>query len=131
MSAANTVRELYDLFDAARVDEAAARLDPDIDWDTSEAPTGGRLRGVEAALVDFRGMLEAWEAYEQVVEDVHEADGAVLVVVRNRGRGRAGSVPIEARRAHVWRVRDGRPVSFRLYLDPADAFAALGLSEPR
>ena len=38
-----------------------------------------------------------------------------------------GGVPIEARRAHVWVLRDGVPVSF-LYLDPDEALAAVGAS---
>jgi ketosteroid isomerase-like protein len=102
-------------------------IDADIEWDTSAAPSGTRTRGAEAALADYRAMLEAWDEYESVVERIVSAGDQVLVVVRNRGRGRAGGVPIEAVRAHVWGVREGRAVSMRQYMDPREAFAALGL----
>jgi uncharacterized protein len=127
----DTVRRMYELFAAGEDDAAIGLVDPDIDWDTTAAPAGVRVTGAEAAMRDYRGMREAWEEYEQVIEDFVDASDHVVVVVLNRGRGIAGGVPIEARRAHVWRLRDEVPVSFRLYLDPQDAFAAVGLDVPR
>jgi ketosteroid isomerase-like protein len=70
-------------------------------------------------------MLEAWAEYGSDVERVVESGDRVVVVVLNRGRGVAGGVPIEARRAHLWRLRDEVPVAMRLYLDPDEALAAL------
>ncbi len=118
MSDADLIRRLYELSAAGRIEETAELIDEDIEWDTTEAPTGVRARGRDAAMADLRGMLEAWEEYESEVESVTGRGDSVVVVVRNRGVGRTGNVPIEARRAHVWRLRDGRPVSFRLRLDP-------------
>jgi ketosteroid isomerase-like protein len=120
------VRRIYEL----SADDPPAwvgLIDPDIEWDTSAAPSGTRTRGAEAALADYRAMLEAWDEYESVVERIVSAGDQVLAVVRNRGRGRAGGVPIEAVRAHIWRIRDGRAVSMRQYMNPAEAFAALGV----
>jgi uncharacterized protein len=127
LSDADTIRSLYELLAAGRLEDSAALLDPEIEWDTSEAPTGVRTRGLDGARADLEAMLDAWDEYESVVERLVEAGEVIVVVVVNRGRGRVGGVPIEARRAHVWRLHDGRPVSMRLYLDPADAFAAVGL----
>jgi uncharacterized protein len=127
LSDADTIRSLYELLAAGRLEDSAALLDPEIEWDTSQAPTGVRTRGLDGARADLEAMLDAWDEYESVVERLVEAGEVIVVVVVNRGRGRVGGVPIEARRAHVWRLHDGRPVSMRLYLDPADAFAAVGL----
>jgi ketosteroid isomerase-like protein len=121
----DTVRRMYELFAAGDSDAAARLVDPNIEWDTSAAPTGVRATGSEAAARDYAAMLEAWEDYESVPERFVESGDHVLVVVRNRGRGAGGGVPIEARRAHLWRLRDGVPVAMRLYLDPEDAFEAL------
>jgi uncharacterized protein len=126
----DTVRRMYELFAAGNDDAAVGLVDPDISWDTTAAPAGVRVTGAEAAMRDYRAMREAWEEYELVTEDFVEAGDHVVVVVLNRGRGIAGGVPIEARRAHVWRLRDEVPVSFRLYLDPEDAFEAVGLDVP-
>ena len=124
----DTVRRMYELFAAGDYDAAAKLVDPNIEWDTSAAPTGVRVTGAEAAMGDYRGMREAWDEYELVTEDFVDAGDHVVVIVRNRGRGVGGGVPIEVRRAHVWGVRDGVPVSFRLYLDPDEALAAVGAS---
>jgi uncharacterized protein len=121
----DTVRRMYELFAAGDHDAAAELVDAEIDWDTSAAPTGGRVAGSQAAMRDYQAMLEVWEAYESVPERFVESGDHVLVVVRNRGRGAGGGVPIEARRAHLWRLRDGVPVAMRLYLDPDEAFEAL------
>ena len=116
---------MYELFAAGDHDAAAELVDPDIEWDTSAAPTGVRATGSEAAARDYRAMLEVWEDYVSTPERFVESGDHVLVVVRNRGRGAGGGVPIEARRAHLWRLRDGVPVAMRLYLDPDEAFEAL------
>jgi uncharacterized protein len=121
----DNLRRMYELFAAGDHDAAAAIVDPNIEWDTSAAPTGVRVTGREAAVRDYEAMLEAWEDYETDPERFVESGDDVLVVVRNRGRGAGGGVPIEARRAHLWRLRDGVPVAMRLYLDPDDAFEAL------
>jgi uncharacterized protein len=121
-----TVRRVYEAFDADDVETVADLVDPEIDWDTSAAPTGVHVRGIQGGIRDIREMLDAWAAYEIEIEDVHEAGDHVVVIVVNRGKGAAGGVPIEARRAHVWRVREGVAVAFRLYLDPDEALAAVG-----
>ena len=124
----DTLRRIYELFAVEDYDAAAELVDPEIDWDTSAAPAGVRVTGAEAAIGDYRGMREAWEEFELVAEDFVDAGDHVVVVVRNSGRGVGGGVPIEARRAHVWGLRAGVPVSFRLYLDPDEALAAVGAS---
>jgi ketosteroid isomerase-like protein len=116
---------MYELFAAGAYDAAAEMVDPNLEWDTSAAPTGVRVTGSEAAVRDYGAMLEVWEDYESVPERFVESGDHVLVVVRNRGRGAGGGVPIEARRAHLWRLRDCVPVAMRLYLDPDEAFEAL------
>ena len=123
------VREIYRALEAFRTGRPLPALfADDIEWDTSAAPTGVVVRGLEAAQADLAGMLEAFSEYEVEIERLVEAgDGVVVGIIRNRGRGAASGVPIEARRAHVWRVRDGRAVSLRLYLDPDDALAAARL----
>ena len=122
----DTLRRIYEVFAAGDVEAAARMLDPDIDWDTSAAITGVHVTGIEEAMRDYRGMLEAWKEYDSVTEDFIAAGDHVVVVVRNRGRGAAGGVPIEARRAHVWRFRDGVPVAMRLFLDPDEALTSVG-----
>jgi len=82
VSDVDVIRRIYDASAASSIERAAELLDPDIEWDTSTAPTGVKVRGVE---------------------------------------------PIEAVRAQVWRVRDGRAVSMKQYMDPREAYEALGL----
>jgi ketosteroid isomerase-like protein len=124
-----TVQQIYDTLASGGPEAVADLFDPDIEWDTSAAPTGVKSRGHEAALGDFTGMLEAWEEFEIRLERLLPggADDTVVAIVRNRGRGRAGGVPTEGQRAHLWRVRDGRAVAMRLYFDPREALDAAGI----
>ena len=120
------MRQIYEAFAAEEIETVARLVDPAIDWNTSAAPTGVHVRGIQGGMRDIREMLDAWAAYEIEIEDVSEVGDHVVVTVVNRGKGAAGGVPIEARRAHVWHLRDGVPVAFRLYLDPDEALASVG-----
>ena len=64
----DTVRRMYELFAAGDHDAAAGMVDPNLEWDTSAAPTGVRVTGSEAAMRDYGAMLEVWEDYESVPE---------------------------------------------------------------
>jgi uncharacterized protein len=128
-STTGVVREIYETLPALqRGDPLPDLFASDIEWDTSAAPTGTAGRGIEEAVADMTGMLEAFTDYEIEIERLVDAgEGVVVGVIRNRGRGAASGVPIEGRRAHVWRIRDGRAVAMRLYLDPDEALAATGV----
>jgi ketosteroid isomerase-like protein len=52
----------------------------------------------------------------------------VVVIGVATGTGASGA-KFERRQAYLWTVRDGRAIRFRWFNDPAEALAAVGLSE--
>ena len=63
------------------------------------------------------------------LEEIFDADHKVVVVVFQRGVGRASGVPVERRVGQVWTVRDGMAVRWQIFKDRAEALEAAGISE--
>ena len=105
-------------------------LDPDVEFRNPDyAMESGTRHGRE-------GFRRAMEAAQEVLEDVQydverivEADDVIVVVGRFSGRGRGGGVPVESRFGHVLQLRGDRVACVSWFQDPAEAFAAAGLSE--
>ena len=89
------------------------------------------LRGPDQMRAFYRDMDAIWAGGANLeVEELIDAGGKVLVLIRFGGRGRASGVNVEALVWNLWVFRDGKPVEWT-YLgeDRAQAFEAAGLSE--
>jgi ketosteroid isomerase-like protein len=53
----------------------------------------------------------------------------VVVIIHERARLRDSDTVLDRDLAHVWTVRDGRGVRFRVFKTRAEALEAAGLSE--
>jgi len=113
--------------------EAALRFaDPDLelDWSQSRAPYAGVIRGYEAATEWWNEVAEAFSDYR--VERRGFTDcGPSLVVVEQSilGQGRGSGIAVRATGATIWKVRDGKVASGKLFQDKAAALEAAGLGE--
>jgi ketosteroid isomerase-like protein len=56
-------------------------------------------------------------------------DDSVVVLCRIRNRGRSSGMTVEQPVGWVYRLREGRIVTGRVYFRPAEALEAVGLSE--
>ena len=75
-------------------------------------------------------VYEAFEDYRPEVDELLDAGDKVVTLAIEHGRGRASGATVEARRtAHVWTMRANKAVRLDLYLDRANALAAVGLRE--
>ncbi|MET0972285.1 MAG: hypothetical protein ABWY95_02590 [Thermoleophilaceae bacterium] len=75
-------------------------------------------------------MAATTEGFDDVRYEVDEftsVGDCVLVAARRSGRGTASGVRVEERQYHVWDMREGRAVRFRLFLSESDALRAAGL----
>jgi ketosteroid isomerase-like protein len=70
---------------------------------------------------------EGFEDVRYEAEEFIDVGDCVLVSVRRSGRGSASRVPVEEHQFHVWDMRAGQAVRFRLFLSEPDARAACGL----
>src|SRR5919201_1711614 len=106
ISNAKTVKAAYEALNEGDVDAALAALDEHAEWhEHSELPEAGDYVGrdtINRFLCDF---LESWDEFHQEVEDVREANGKVLVMLRMRGRGKGSGIDVETQYAHVWSMR--------------------------
>jgi ketosteroid isomerase-like protein len=113
------------------IDAALALVDPDadFDWLASRAPYRGTFKGHAELTRFFEQMQEAWEEWIPTFEEVIDLDPeTVLIVTLVRARGRGSGVPVEARGASVWSVREGKVAGAKLYQSKEEALEALGIT---
>ena len=106
-------------------------LAADIEWDMSTYETwlDPRVTRGKAAVQEFlRSFVGTWDDYEIEFERYLEAGDQVLVIVRDRGRGKGSGALVERHWAQLWTVRDGKVVRFRPYADPEAGLEAAGLA---
>ena len=112
--------------------EIAEVLDPDVEWDASEAripDLAGVYRGTEAVIRWWREWLVAWDTTELDYELVSAGDRAVLLVDQ-RMRGRSTGIEVaRGEYAHVATFEDGLITHYKIYLSQSQALEAIGLSE--
>jgi ketosteroid isomerase-like protein len=84
----------------------------------------------QQGIVEFAREFDAiFEEFRVEPEEFFDIDDRVAVVVRFRGQGVAGGVPVDERIAHVWTMRDGKLARADFYTDVAEALEAVGVRE--
>jgi ketosteroid isomerase-like protein len=127
----DVVRRGYENF-AATGDFSPELTHPDLVWDLSTFqgwPERQTYAGVEGAQAFMADWLEAWDDWELVLEELHDADPKVVAIVRQHGRSKATGVVVDMHFAQVWTVQDGRTVLMQMYASPGEALGAAGLRE--
>jgi ketosteroid isomerase-like protein len=96
-------------------------FDPQVEW---YEPGGGRaprgtFSGAESVANDvFAAVPENFDEFEAQPDTFIDAAEHLVVVGTFRGKSKAGR-QLQARFAHVWRMRDGKAVSFQNHVDAA------------
>jgi ketosteroid isomerase-like protein len=117
------------------LDAFASMLDPEIEWRPAVI---GRAEGDSATEYRGREGFWRWVADTDEVMDPFWLEGQeyrdlgadrVLVLAVLGGRGKASGVETRAEIGQVLTFRAGLVVSYRAYLDHAEALEAVGLSE--
>jgi ketosteroid isomerase-like protein len=108
-------------------------LAPDAEWiPPSEASAGVRsvYRGREEFAEFMRTWTEDFEDYSVWLEEMIDAGGdRVVGLFHHRATEKGSGVPVELHMALVYQVQEGRIVRIWNFIDPAEAFAAVGLTE--
>ena len=86
-------------------------------------------RGREVVERFCREYWGTWSEYSVEPLEFIDAGDDVVVVVRERGKGKGSGVPFERTNIQVWTLRDGRLVRWRMFADRAEGLEAVGLSE--
>jgi ketosteroid isomerase-like protein len=123
------VRELAAAINGDDVQGLARLLDPEVvQYGTRGGVDQGRvIRGREAVLAYWDEIGEAWESQAFEPEQVIETDDIVVALWQETVRIRDSHSDIESSTASLIKVRDGKVVEMRGYMDRDEAMRAAGL----
>jgi ketosteroid isomerase-like protein len=114
------------------VDAFWAMLDEYVVWDHRGQPApdlDGVYFGREAVIKASRHYWGTWADYRVEAEELLDAGPSVVVILRERGRGKSSGVPFERQNPQLWTFREGRIIRWESFPTRADALKAAGLSE--
>ncbi len=125
---------LIDAFNRRDYAEVASKLHEDVEWvpavHYAMSHADNEFRGVEGFWRWIAATDEAMSVFEIGAEAYRDLrDDRVLLLGVLTGRGRASGAEVRAELGQVFTFRDGQVVSYRGYLDRAEALEAVGLSE--
>ena len=126
------VRRSFELWQDGRIDEWVETLDADIEWDISAHPLPDFPNigsGRDALVGNLGAYLSGWNDYEPSIKELIDRGDEVVVIIHERARMRDSDMVLDRDLAHVWTVRDGRGVRFRVFKTRAEALEAAGLQE--
>lgn len=122
------VRSNYSAINRRDVDGVLGALHPEVVViDTSRPdPTSsdGLWRGPEGCGRFLLDWAESFDDMEFHPVDLFPMGDAVIAEVLARGRGRGSGIPVENRRFHVFRFRDGKIARFEVWPDRDQAVAS-------
>jgi ketosteroid isomerase-like protein len=128
MSADNVqvLRDAYAAFASRDVPSVLAAFDEGISWTVPDSvPIGGTFHGHDGVTGFFGSLAEQFEAISVEPQEYIDAGDTVVVIVRDRATGPGGTADTLA--AHLWRMREGKAVSFTEFGDTARMLGVLGL----
>jgi ketosteroid isomerase-like protein len=124
--AVERVHAAYEAFNRGDFDAAVEFVHPEIEWERV-AKVEQPLRGRDAV----RGFMNP-EAFERQRSEVHEMEivgDSIIVHATFHGLGRGSGIELTQEGFHLWRVREGRAVAFRYFLDRDEAERAARSSQ--
>lgn len=113
------VKTMYDEFRAGNLDAALAVIDPDVEWDEGDGhPYGPPVKGIDNVRDSvFARLGSEWEGMVTDPDEFLDCREFVVVLGRDVATFRATGKQVDTGVAHVFRVRDGKIVSFTQYCD--------------
>ena len=123
----STLRTVYDAMNRGDVDSILRVQAADVVWRGGFADLTEPHRGHAGVRTFARRLNEAWDDFGIVPERFIDLGGRVLVLARERGRGRYSGAEVRSHQtAHVWTLRDGEVVHFQVYWDREEGIRAAG-----
>jgi ketosteroid isomerase-like protein len=94
----------------------------------ADYPEGEQVHVGRRGMSDLIAALrDSWTRWRFEAERFIDAGERVVVLIRVVAEGGASGLATERKTAHLWRLRDGRLVSIRIYRDRGEALEAVGL----
>lgn len=119
------VRGVYEAFAAGDIPAVLGAMSPAMVWNEAENfpyADGNPYQGSDAILDGvFMRLATEWEGFRASPDTFLDAGDHVVALGRYTGVLRATGKAMDAQFAHVWRLEDGRTVSFQQYTDTLQA----------
>jgi ketosteroid isomerase-like protein len=93
------------------------------------AMEGGVREGLASLREGLRNLHDQFDYHSLEIQEMIEGEAGVLVIARLRASGRSSRVPIDEVFSHVFRIHDGRVVSYEWFRTREEGLAALA-TEP-
>ena len=115
----DVIRGLYGAFAKGDIPAVLAALSPAIEWTEAEGgPYGGLFHGPQAVLENvFMKLGGEWDSFAAVPREFVTEGATVVALGEYSGTFKATGKSFRAPFAHVWKLTDGRAVSFQQYTD--------------
>jgi ketosteroid isomerase-like protein len=128
-TALEVVREVCEAIEANDWGRGTETFDPEIvQYGTRGGIDQDRvIRGREAVLDYWREIQQAWAGLDIEVEQLIDAGDNIVAFLRETARSRHSDLDVHIDTAMVFRVRNGRVVEVRGYMDREEALRAAGL----
>ena len=124
MSNVQTVKDIYAAFGRGDIPTVLASFDPQIEWRQAEGNPyhmdGSAWKGPQAILENLFVRIGAeWDGFTITIQKIHDAGEYVIIEGRYTGTYKPSGKKLDSQLCHVWRVQDGKLVSFQQYLNTA------------
>jgi len=112
----------YEAWNRGDIAAVIELVHPDFAWSDPPEVVGARGgTGRSEFELYLRSIFEAWDDFRCEPQEFHVAGDALLVVVRERGRGKLSGASVEHRLLHIWRFREGRALRLQAFVDPRES----------
>ncbi|MGI9019307.1 MAG: nuclear transport factor 2 family protein [Solirubrobacterales bacterium] len=115
------------------VDAFWAMLDDYVAWDPRGIGAAPDLDSVhvgrDAVIKASRHYWGTWDDYRVEAEELLDAGPSVVVIMRERGRGKSSGTPFDRQHPQLWTFRGDRIIRWESFRTRAEALEAAGLSE--
>jgi ketosteroid isomerase-like protein len=124
-------RVAYDAFSRKDYDTVLAMADPDVEYEfVGRSLTEGNVFHGPDAVRDLWNQLdEVFLEWESRPEELIDLGNRALVLVRERGTGRASGLEFDQKLGHLISFRDGRITRFQVFGSWRAALRAVGLEQ--
>ncbi len=128
-----TLEAVYDAINRADVAAILNLQAEDVEWRGPEAfpDLAGPHRGHDGVRTYAQHVSDAWQEFTVRAEQFLDFGERVLVLTRERGRGRLSGVEVQSQpTAHLWTLRDGYVVGFQVFWEREEGLRAVEASRP-
>ena len=124
MSNVQLVKDIYAAFGRGDIPAVLASFHPQIEWRQAEGNPyhmdGSAWIGPQAVLENlFMRIGAEWDGFTITIQKIHDAGEYVIIEGRYTGTYKPSGKKLDSQLCHVWRVQDGKLVSFQQYLNTA------------